>query len=95
MKNQVFDQSRASERVAFDASVKPFRIEIPQAQLEDLSDRLARASEPSNVGPAASNDVRLAPLFLRLRQSLRSGAARLLPQASLKSTLPKKQLGRI
>lgn len=52
MKNQVLDQSRASEHGAFRRELGPFRIEIPQAQLEDLSDRLARAGEPSNVGPA-------------------------------------------
>lgn len=46
MNHQVLDQTEAFERVAADASVKPFTIEISQAELEDLGDRLARTSWP-------------------------------------------------
>jgi len=53
MKIQVLDQREAFPNLACNASVKPFRIKIPQAQLEGLSDRLARTrwpGEPSDVG---------------------------------------------
>jgi pimeloyl-ACP methyl ester carboxylesterase len=49
MSHQVLDQSEAVERVAFDVSIKPFRIEIPQAELEDLDDRLARTRWPDEL----------------------------------------------
>ena len=44
-----------------DAAIHPFRVEIPQADLDDLHDRLARTRWPSGCpGPARAAGSRSA-----------------------------------
>src|ERR1041384_4351740 len=48
------------------ADIKPFRIRIPQADLDDLHDRLARTRWPHLVpGGEAQRDHGIAPAYLR------------------------------